>query len=140
MTIHCSKGTYIRTLCDDIGKALGCGACMEKLVRTKVSSFSLENSVKLSDIECAVKDGTIEDLILPIDEVFSTYPKIVAKAEADKKLTNGNAIEVTQRTEEQMVVLEGEQVRMYLSNGQFVGIYYVKGHQFVLQKMFLEKE
>ena len=53
---------------------------------------------------------------------------------------SGNAIEVTQRTEEQMVVLEGEQVRMYLSNGQFVGIYYVKGHQFVLQKMFWEKE
>ena len=51
MRVHCSKGTYIRTLCHDIGESLGCGGCMETLLRTKVSYFSLEDSLRLSEIE-----------------------------------------------------------------------------------------
>ena len=66
MTVSCTKGTYIRTLCHDIGKKLGCGGCMEALVRTRVSEFRLEDSLTLSQIETLCRDGKLEERILPI--------------------------------------------------------------------------
>lgn len=57
MTVHCSKGTYIRTLCHDIGEKLGCGACMEHLLRTQVDRFLVKDSLTLSQMEELVKEG-----------------------------------------------------------------------------------
>ena len=137
MEVHCSKGTYIRTLCQDIGQALGCGGCMESLVRTQVASFALADSLTLAQIEDAKKADRLDQILLPIDQVFSAYPKVYASEEADKRLVNGNAIEQMQaRTDE--AIGEGDPVRMYLSDGRFVGIYYLNEHQFKLKKMFLE--
>ena len=137
MEVHCSKGTYIRTLCQDIGHALGCGGCMESLVRTQVASFALADSLTLAQIEEAKKADRLEQILLPIDQVFSTYPKVYASEEEDKRLVNGNAIDQMQaRTDEALG--EGDPVRMYLSDGRFVGIYYLNEHQFKLKKMFLE--
>ena len=74
MEVHCSKGTYIRTLCQDIGQALGCGGCMESLVRTQVASFALADSLTLAQIEEAKKEDRLDQILLPIDQVFSAYP------------------------------------------------------------------
>lgn len=137
MEVHCSKGTYIRTLCQDIGQVLGCGACMESLVRTQVASFVLKDSLTLSQIEEAQKEDRIDRILLPIDQIFVAYPKVCALEEADKKLINGNPIDrMLTRADE--AVGEKDPVRMYLSDGRFVGIYYLNEHQFKLKKMFLE--
>ena len=71
MEVSCSRGTYIRTLCNDVGEVLGVGGCMESLLRTKVSRFELKDSMKLADIEKAKNEGRTEEIILPLDEVLS---------------------------------------------------------------------
>lgn len=137
MEVHCSKGTYIRTLCQDIGQALGCGGCMESLVRTQVASFAVADSLTLAQIEEAKKEDRLDQILLPIDQVFSAYPKVYASEEADKRLVNGNAIEQMQARADEAID-EGDPVRIYLSDGRFVGIYHLNEHQFKLKKMFLE--
>ena len=131
MEVHCSKGTYIRTLCQDIGQALG------SLVRTQVASFALADSLTLAQIEEAKKEDRLDQILLPIDQVFSAYPKVYASEEADKRLVNGNAIEQMQARADEAID-EGDPVRIYLSDGRFVGIYHLNEHQFKLKKMFLE--
>lgn len=91
LTVTCSKGTYIRTLCCDLGKALGCGGCMERLTRTKVERFRIEDSLTLSQIETLRDEGRLEEVILPIEEMFDG-PKVMVKEEGDKKLANGNPL------------------------------------------------
>ena len=74
MEVSCSKGTYIRTLCHDIGEKLGCGGCMEELVRTKVSRFTLEDSYTLEEVRQKKEDGTLSEILIPIDAMFATVP------------------------------------------------------------------
>lgn len=91
MEVTCSKGTYIRTLCYDIGRKLGCGGCMESLVRTRVDRFRLEDSLRLDEIEALRDVGQLEEQILPVDQVFAELPALVMKAgEGDKRVHNGN--------------------------------------------------
>ena len=121
----------------DIGQALGCGGCMESLVRTQVASFAVADSLTLAQIEEAKKEDRLDQILLPIDQVFSAYPKVYASEEADKRLVNGNAIEQMQARADEAID-EGDPVRIYLSDGRFVGIYHLNEHQFKLKKMFLE--
>ena len=67
----CSKGTYIRTLCHDIGQKLGCGGCMKELLRTRVERFGLEDSIRLGEIAQLQKEGILEEKIIAIDEMIS---------------------------------------------------------------------
>ena len=92
MTVTCSKGTYIRTLCHDIGALLGCGGCMEKLLRTKVGPFILEDSVRLSEIEKKRDEGRLEEVIRPTDSVFMKYQAILLNETGEKAVRNGNPI------------------------------------------------
>lgn len=123
--VSCSKGTYIRTLCQDIGEKLGCGAAMETLVRTRAGSFLIEDAVKLSEIEAMVTEGTVMQKIVPADEVFPALPKAVVKKEYRKRIDNGNFL-----LERQIVVTEGNfakadgaQIRIYNDEEIFCGIY-----------------
>lgn len=92
MEVHCSKGTYIRTLCHDIGARLGCGGCMETLLRTKVSSFTLEESVRLSDVEEYKSQGRLRELVLPVDEMFASLRGFFVRPEFVSLAYNGNAL------------------------------------------------
>ena len=92
MTVTCSKGTYIRTLCHDIGASLGCGGCMEKLLRTKVGPFILEDSVRLSEIEQKRDEGRLEEVIRPTDSVFMKYQALLLNETGEKAVRNGNPI------------------------------------------------
>ena len=76
MRVHCSKGTYIRTLCHDMGKRLGCCGCMEELIRTRVSGFRIEDSLSLSRLEEMGRNGTLSEAVLPIDQMFPDYQKL----------------------------------------------------------------
>ena len=138
MEVTCSKGTYIRTLCQDIGEKLGCGACMDSLVRTRVSGFTLEESLTLEQIETLVERGVIEDYMTTVDSLFEHLPAIYASEAATQKLNNGNAVTEDEVICDKWDFREGAPVRMYLSGGVFVGIFSWKEHRFKPEKMFLE--
>lgn len=134
-TISCSKGTYIRTLCDDIGRKLGCGGCMESLERIKAAGFSVENALTLSDIERIRDEGDLDSIILAIDEALVEYPKVVAAEECTKILQNGGKVSADDLT---LTDLDAEMVRMYMADDTFVGIYERVGDVYKPNKMFLE--
>ena len=137
MTVDCGKGTYIRTLCHDIGETLGCGGAMEALLRTRVGNFRLEDAYTLSELEAAMQAGEIEDMIVSIEDCLGLYPARKALPEADAKLRNGNAVGesvVSGETDD-----EGALVRLYLSDGSFVGLFQKRGGQYWAEKMFLER-
>ena len=119
LSVTCSKGTYIRTLCHDIGEKLGCGGAMEELLRTRSGNFTLEESMTLSQVEEAVKDGTIEEKLVSIEDVLSGYPAVYATGEGDRLLQNGNPL--TETLVEKSI--REKNVRMYRSSGKFTGIY-----------------
>lgn len=136
MRVKCSKGTYIRTLCQDIGDKLSCGGCMESLLRTKVAHFTLEESCKLGEIEQAVRDGRIEELIQPVDSVFAQYPEVIVSAKYEKLLYNGNRIPVSACVEWNEA-WKMEKLRVYDEKQQFIGIYEYKEHGIKPVKLFL---
>jgi tRNA pseudouridine55 synthase len=121
MTVTCSKGTYIRTLCYDIGRKLGCGACMEHLLRTRVDRFRVEDSLTLSQIETLRDEGRVEEHVFGIDEAFAGLPELrAASEEGDKLLHNGNPFSPEQLPCGEMLPAEA---RVYDSEGIFIGIY-----------------
>ena len=116
MEVTCSKGTYIRTLCHDIGEKLGCKGCMESLLRTRVDQFLIQDSLKLSEIEKLAAKGSLEEHILLPDQMFPECPKIKADRKFDKMLENGNPLPWKG-------AVPGERIRVYHSSGVFIGIY-----------------
>lgn len=139
--VHCSKGTYIRTLCHDIGKKLGCGACMEKLIRTRAGQFRIEESLRLSEIERMKKEERLEEVLIPVDQMFLKYPSVTVKKEWQKAACNGNALPEAAVLSERMVK-EQEQVRVYVEKGEFIGIYRFQEEQgeYTVVKMFYLEE
>lgn len=89
MDVHCGKGTYIRSLCRDIGASLGCGAAMDTLERTMSGVFTKENSYTFEEIEIAVKNGVVADLLIKPDDVLTEFKKIDATQENVAKIKNG---------------------------------------------------
>lgn len=122
MRIVCSKGTYIRTLCDDIGKKAGCGAAMETLQRTRAGKFRIEEAMTLPEVENALAEGRLESCIVSPDEMFPGLYSIKVRPEYTKQLENGNCL-VWNMTDTMRSIGDGEQVRVYNERGLFFGIY-----------------
>lgn len=103
MRVHCSKGTYIRTLCHDIGKRLGCGGAMESLVRTRVADFRLMESFSLDEVERRVGEKgdsrnlseKLGGMLIPVDRLFDRYPAVRVTGIGDRLLANGNKLELS---------------------------------------------
>ena len=89
LKIACSKGTYIRTLCHDIGAALGCGGIMSSLRRTRAGAFKIDAAHTLDEILDAISSGGAGHLVLPVDSLFSAYPAITLGDEQARKCRNG---------------------------------------------------
>lgn len=136
--VECSKGTYIRTLCKDIGDKLSSFGCMEELERQRSGLFLLESSMKLCSVEEAVRNGTINRYIIPIEKMFEDYRGISVKENFDKILQNGNPLSIDmleQETAKRTVANwnmelqrnfeyeEGEYFRVYDSKKQFRAVY-----------------
>ena len=138
MTVTCSKGTYIRTLCNDIGEKLGCGGCMEELLRTRVERFALEDAVKLDEVQKAMEEGTVDSLIFPVDRIFDQYPTAKTTTQGDLLVHNGNRLfsELLQEEPE----AESGYVRVYASEDTCIGLFEKKTDQLVPVKMFYRKE
>lgn len=143
----CSKGTYIRTLCADIGAALGCGGVMQSLRRTAVGDFRLDAALTLGEVQRRKDRGELAEAILPVDSVFGECPALHAAGAGVRLLDNGNAIPA-ELTEEGRVCEPGRWVRFYRpveaegSTAGFAGIYAYDGERRCYKpvKMFLEKE
>ncbi len=144
-TVTCSSGTYIRTLCQDIGEKLGCGGCMKSLLRTKVDRFELADSHKLSELETMMHEGRIGEVLLPVDEVFAACPAVRIRQESDRLIQNGNPFgkeDIAETTGERLpegTELERNCVRVYNSEGDFRGLYRREqgGRRYKPEKMFL---
>lgn len=136
MEVSCSKGTYIRTLCHDIGERLGTGGCMEELCRIRSGAFRIEESHRLEYIQESMERGELENLLIPVDAVFSQYKKIQIEQDMDSRLKNGNPFVMGCP---HTALLDGEYVRVYDSAGNFAAIYkYMqKENRFQTVKMFL---
>lgn len=139
MRVHCSKGTYIRTLCQDIGEKLSCGACMESLVRTRVADFTLENSRTLDELEQLAKAGRIEEAAAPVDTVFLNLPEVTVARTYDALLYNGNKLPISCCVDWQELKQE-ERIRVYDADKKFVGIYQYLDKERLLKpiKMFMD--
>ena len=162
-SVSCSKGTYIRTLCYDIGRRLGCGGCMESLLRTRVDCFVLEDSLTLSQIEKLRDAGRVEEHVVPVEGVFLGLPALATKpGDGDKLVHNGNPFpaelaepEETAKGADSSAKPEGRSetecnlavsladrfdgVRVYDSEHQFIGIYRYneEKRRYQPQKIFL---
>lgn len=140
IVVDCSKGTYIRTLCKDIGNELGCKAAMKSLIRTKTGDFLLENSYKLDEIEKLVKENRVSEIIIPIEDVFKNLQRVDVSGYAGILLENGGIIKAD-AVKPDIEVLEpknGEKFRMYNENGEFKAVYSYNRdiNAFKIDKMF----
>ena len=120
--VECSKGTYIRTLCHDIGQKLGCGGTMKSLKRTRVGSFALKDALTLAELERMEKEGRLEEALHPVEEMFAACPRLQVKPGFERLVQNGNEIR-----SDQAVLDPGEasaeRVRVCGPDGRFYGIY-----------------
>lgn len=123
--VHCSKGTYIRTLCADIGKKLKTGACMTALRRTATGRFTLENAVEPEEL-CG---GSLEKMLLPVDDIFEDCPKIFLNEKQKRSIVNG--VRMTWRTG-----TEGQSYRLYDENGVFLCVSKCEEGRLRLEKSF----
>lgn len=127
--VSCGKGTYIRSLCRDIGEKLGCGGIMDKLVRDSVNAtetgkiFSLQDSLTLKQIEAMVENGQFEQCIIPVDQMFPKLAGYRVNENGNKKLYNGNLLVSKDFTAEYMKEEDGKKCLVYDKDGQFAAVY-----------------
>ena len=138
--VSCSKGTYIRTLCNDIGEDLQCGACLTELVRTKAAGYSLDQAVTLGQLQEYKDLDQLDQICMPIDSVFLHLPKVTVHSEYQKQLVNGNCLPVP-CIPEYPSAKDGHQIRIYDESGRFVGVYAYREEKSEWKpvKLFLER-
>lgn len=90
LRVRCSKGTYIRTLCHDIGVALGCGGVMASLRRTEAAGYTLADCVTLEQVAQAAEQGTVDTLLAPVDSLFRAHPALTVRGTQERLCRNGN--------------------------------------------------
>lgn len=122
MTVTCSKGTYIRTLCHDIGASLGCGGCMEALLRTQVGAFTVENSVTLAKVEELRDAQRLSEILYATDSVFGKFRVLELKEEGERLVLNGNPVRAG-LCHGAVVPEAGEEFRVYGTDGRFLAVY-----------------
>ncbi len=131
--VECSKGTYIRTLCHDIGQRLGCGGVMASLERTKVGRFTVGQAITLSELDELARQGELSKAVVPVDEMLEGLPRLTVRKEAFVRLKNGNQLKVaevfaaglgkpTANTSEKLFV-NGQSFRVYSHEDVFFGVY-----------------
>ena len=115
MTVHCTSGTYIRTLCHDIGHDLGTGGCMGELTRLKASCFTLDNAINIEDLE------QYQQHLIPVETLLMQYQTVIAKPSAEKYLINGNPISLYLTNASRLT--PNQEVKLYNHANRFYGLY-----------------
>lgn len=130
ISVECSSGTYIRTLIDDLGAKLGCGAVMTELRRTKANGFSLENAVTIEQLEELSKNGEIEKIVIPVDKALETYPLIQVTEAQAKRFSNGGELFLQRLKCAKM----WGYYRVCDPDGNFIGLGEIDGSEFLKVK------
>lgn len=141
MEVDCSKGTYIRTLCHDIGEKLQVGGCMEELERTKVGRFLKEDAVTLDEVRQKMEQGEGAELFTPLDQIFAELPAVTVTDAKAWMSYNGNDLPERFLLEKEEWT-DGQEVRVYDSRKNFIGLYQYRAPKklFHIKKMFLDPE
>ena len=126
LRIHCSKGTYIRTLCKDIGAALGCGGCMESLRRVSAGEYTIDEAVPLADL---LQAENPEKFLRPVDSMFRNHPAVTLTAKQEIRCRNGNSFSIA---------LEDGTYRTYGQSGEFLALSRVESGIMSTIKSFFE--
>lgn len=136
LIISCSKGTYIRVICDDIGKALGCGCVMTELRRTRACGFTVESAVTLDRLREIKEKGKLEEYIFPVDKIFSDFAKVKITEKQTVRFCNGAPLDLN-RLNGIENANDGELIRVY-GNGRFLGlgITEIETNQLKIKKKF----
>lgn len=134
--VVCSKGTYIRTLCHDIGERLGCGGAMASLTRSRVGIFGIDGALPLSEIEKLRDEDKIGSVIISPDAVFEKCRAVTVSSAGKRLLENGNRLSADMLADARDL-REEEQIRMYDESGRFYGIYRYESGEAKPVKMFL---
>ncbi len=141
MKVTCSKGTYIRTLCREIGETLGCHGCMQSLVRIYTGGFSIEEAKTIDEIEKYRDEGRLDEILYGVDSFFKEYPEAVVYEESELYADNGNPMKPAEFTVLPAGVINDGRIRVYRQDGFFYGIYRydAKKDIFKPEKMFFAK-
>lgn len=129
LDVHCSKGTYIRSLCADIGDALGCGGCMSALRRVSAGTMSVEKAHSLAEVQAAADAGECEKLLIPVDSLFSDFPACTVNAGQERRIKVGNDVPAK---------LPEGQYRVYSESGEFLMLGRVEAGLLKTVKSFFE--
>ena len=129
LKIACSKGTYVRTLCNDIGASLGCGACMSSLRRISAGVFSVESAHSIDEVENAANEGRLVDIMLPVDTLFSALPELKVPESTANRLKTGNIIKIS--------AADGD-YRVYSDSAEFLLVGKVENGKLKTIKSFFE--
>ena len=130
LTVRCSKGTYVRTLCHDLGSALGCGGCMSSLRRTRAGSFTLSQAVTMQQVLDFAAEHDPQELLMPVDAVFSVHPPLIVTLGQAAKLKNGAQVRDWQ--------FRPGTYRVYAEDGEFLLLGRVENGLLTTIKSFFE--
>lgn len=130
LDIRCSKGTYVRTLCHDLGRALGCGGCMSSLRRLEVGDYTLAGAYTLEQVQAAADRGEAEKLLLPLDSLFAALPAVYVSAAGERSVRNGGVAAVPSG-------VDGP-CRVYGPAGDFLALGRAENGQIQIRKSFFE--
>ena len=126
LRVKCSKGTYIRTLCKDIGEALGCGGCMQALRRVQAGEYTIEEAVPLQEL---LETDDPEKYLRSVDSMFRNYPEVTLSAKQETRCRHGNSFS--------MALKEGT-YRCYSGSGEFLMLAKVENGTMTTIKSFFE--
>ncbi|RKI42742.1 tRNA pseudouridine(55) synthase TruB [bacterium D16-51] len=138
MEVTCSKGTYIRTLCHDIGQKLGVGAALQNLVRTRVGNFMIGDALTIDEIEHMYREDreAFFRQVSPVDSLFEGDAKVRVKEACTKKLLNGNILKSSCLIPDKELPADGADCLVYDAEGNFRAVYRRAGSDYTVIKMF----
>ncbi len=130
LRVHCSKGTYVRTLCHDIGQMLGCGGCMQTLRRTRAGAFDLSQAITMEQLLAFAREHDPQELLMPVDALFAAHPAYIVTLGQAARIRNG--ADVTDRS------FASGLCRVYTQTGEFLALARCEGGVLHTVKSFFE--
>ena len=130
LRVHCSKGTYVRTLCHDIGQMLGCGGCMQTLRRTRAGAFDLTQAITMEQLLAFAREHDPQELLMPVDALFAAHPAYIVTLGQAGRIRNG--ADLTDRS------FADGLCRVYTETGEFLSLARCEGGVLHTVKSFFE--
>ena len=122
LEIFCSKGTYVRTIIDDIGRKLKVGAVMTDLRRTEACGFTLDNCLTLDELKAMKENGSIADALTSVEDLFVTYPRLNISSAQAKRFSNGGTLDISRTALRSTTPMDKQIFRVCENGGIFIGL------------------